>query len=111
MILGMSLSTFTLFHVAISLVAIAAGFVVLFAMFRRKVPRGWTAFFLVMTGLTSVTGYLFPASEILPSHIVGAITLVAVSLASLALYAFDLMHSSRWIYVASAVVALYLNVF
>jgi hypothetical protein len=111
MILGMSLPAFTLFHVALSLIAIAAGFVVLFSMFGAKVPRGWTALFLIMTALTSVTGYFFPAEKVLPSHIVGVITLVVVALASLAVYRYRLMRSWRWIYVVSAISALYLNVF
>ena len=80
-------------------------------MFESKVPRGSTALFLTLTALTCLTGYLFPVTKVLPSHIVGALTLVLVAIASLALYRYDLVRSWRWIFVVSAVAALYLNVF
>ena len=50
------MSTFTLFHVVISLVAIAAGFVVLAGLLRGQRLDAWTAIFLVTTIATSVTG-------------------------------------------------------
>jgi hypothetical protein len=111
MILGMSISTFTLVHVALSLVGIFAGLVVLFGMLNSKKLDGWTALFLATTVLTSVTGFPFPRDHILPSHIVGIISLVVLAIAIFALYARHLVGSWRWIYVASAVLALYLNVF
>ena len=111
MILGMSTSAFTLFHVVLSLAGILAGFVVVAGMFGSKMVDGWTALFLATTILTSVTGYFFPVHQILPSHIVGAVSLVALAIAMVALYGFRLERSWRWVYVASAVLALYLNVF
>ena len=56
MILGMSLETFTLLHVAISLIAIVTGFVVVIGMIAGKSLPVWTALFLLTTVLTSVTG-------------------------------------------------------
>jgi hypothetical protein len=111
MILGMSTSTFTLVHVILSLVGIFAGLVVVFGMFGSRKLDGWTALFLATTVLTSVTGFFFPFDKILPSHIVGIISLVVLALAILALYALHLAGPWRWIYVVSAVLALYLNVF
>ena len=111
MILGMSTSTFTLVHVVLSLVGIVAGLIVVFGMFASKKLEGWTALFLATTVLTSVTGFFFPFDHILPSHIVGIISLVVLAIAILALYALRLAGAWRWIYVVSAVVALYLNVF
>jgi hypothetical protein len=111
MILGMSVSTFTLVHVVISLVGIFAGLVVVFGMFGSKKLDGWTALFLAATVLTSVTGFFFPFDKILPSHIVGIISLVVLAIAILALYALHLAGPWRWIYVVSAMLALYLNVF
>ena len=111
MILGMSLSTFTLVHVVLSLVGIVAGLVVLFGMFGSKSLDGWTGLFLATTVLTSVTGYFFPSDRILPSHIVGAISLIVLAIALLALYARHLAGHWRWIDVVAATVALYLNVF
>jgi hypothetical protein len=86
MILGMSLATFTLFHVALSLAGISAGFVALAGMLVSRRYPGWTAIFLTTTVLTSVTGYFFPVGRILPSHIVGAISLVVLAVAIFALY-------------------------
>jgi len=111
MILGMSTSTFTLVHVVLSLVGIVAGLIVVFGMFASKKLEGWTALFLATTVLTSVTGFFFPFDHILPSHIVGIVSLVVLAIAILALYALRLAGAWRWIYVVSAVVALYLNVF
>jgi hypothetical protein len=111
MILGMSTSTFTAVHVVLSLIAIGAGIVVLAGMLRARRPAGWTAFFLATTVLTSVTGFFFPVDHLLPSHIVGIISLVVLAIALLALYGYRLAGSWRWLYVGSAVLALYLNVF
>ena len=111
MILGMSISTFTLIHVLISLVGIGAGVVVLYGMLASKLPPGWTGLFLATTVLTSVTGYFFPASQILPSHIVGAISLVVLAVAIFALYVQRLAGGWRSVYVITAIIALYLNVF
>jgi hypothetical protein len=111
MILGLSASTFTSVHVALSLIGIVSGVIALFGMVSGKKLDGWIALFLVTTVLTSVTGYFFPHDHILPSHIVGAISLVVLAIAIVALYVGRLAGSWRWIYVTSAVVALYLNVF
>ena len=71
----------------------------------------WTAIFLATTVLTSATGFLFPFNKLLPSHVVGIISLVVLAIALLALYGLHLAGAWRWIYVAAAVLALYLNVF
>jgi len=110
-ILGMSTSTFTLVHVVLSLIGIFAGAVVLFGMLSSNRLTAWTALFLATTVLTSVTGFFFPRDQILPSHIVGVLSLVVLAIAIVALYVYRLAGSWRWIYVASAVLALYLNVF
>ena len=111
MILGMSTSAFTLLHVVISLIGIVAGIVVAAAKLRSKTTSGWTAIFLATTVLTSATGFLFPSDKVLPSHIVGAISLFVLIMAIAALYGYRLARSWRWIYVVSALVAFYLNVF
>jgi hypothetical protein len=111
MILGMSLAAFTQLHVVISVIGIVAGVVVAFGMFSSKRMPGWTALFLVTTILTSATGFLFPFTKLLPSHIVGIISLVVLAIALLALYVYGAAGSWRWIYVTSALVALYFNCF
>jgi len=111
MILGMSTSTFTLVHVVLSLIGIVSGLVVLFGMLEARRLEGWTALFLATTVLTSATGFPLPHDHLLPSDIVGIISLVVLAAAILALYAFRLAGSWRWVYVVGAVLALYLNVF
>ena len=70
-----------------------------------------TALFLVTTVMTSVTGFLYPIATLLPSHIVGIISLAVLAAAIAGLYAFRLGGSWRWVYVVGAVASLYLNVF
>ena len=111
MILGMSLPTFTLVHVILSLIGIGGGLVAAIALTRSRLLPGWTLVFLLTTILTSVTGYFFPVDKILPSHIVGAISLAALAVAVLALYRYGVTGHWRWIYAVTAVVSLYLNVF
>lgn len=111
MIIGLSLSAFTTLHVIVSLIAIAAGFIVLLGMLGAHRLAGTTAIFLATTVLTSVTGLLFPFSSLLPSHAFAILSLVVLALAVLALYVFRLEGSWRWVYIISALIALYLNVF
>lgn len=105
------LKLFTQFHVLISLIGIAAGFVVIFGMIAGDPLDGWTALFLITTVATSVTGFLFPFQKLLPSHIVGVISLVVLALAIYARYGAHLAGSFAWIYAVSAVFAQYLNFF
>lgn len=111
MMLGMSLSTFTTVHVIISLVAIASGIIVLFGMLGSKRLNGLTALFLFTTVLTSVTGFGFPFTHLSPAHKLGIMSLVVLAIAILARYSFHMAGSWRWIYVVTATMALYLNVF
>jgi hypothetical protein len=110
-ILGMTTSTFTLLHVLISLAGIGAGIIVVFGLLTGKRLDGWTAIFLATTALTSLTGFLFPVEHLLPSHVVGIISLVVLAIAILARYALHLLGAWRWVYVVCAVLALYLNSF
>ncbi len=111
MIIGLSIHDFTVLHVAISVVAIATGLVVLFGMLRAHRFPGWTAAFLITTILTSVTGFMFPIHGFTPALGVGAISMVLLAAALIAIYVKHLGGSWRWIYVVTAAAALYLNVF
>ena len=112
MVLGMSLATFTLLHVIISLIAIVDGPCrdVRHARIAGRMP-GLTAIFLLFTILTSVTGFLFPFTQLLPSHMVGILSLVLLAIACVALYGMKLSGPWRWIYVLTALISLYFNVF
>jgi len=110
MILGLSTANFTLLHVIISLVAIASGLVVLFGMLGSQRMPGWTLFFLIMTILTSVTGFFFPIHGFTPALGVGSVSLVILLVALIALYGKHLAGAWRWIYIVAAVIALWFNV-
>ncbi len=111
MIFGMTTSTFTFVHVLLSLVGIGAGFVVVCGLLAGKRLDGWTALFLASTVATSMTGFGFPFDHVLPSHIVGVMSLLVLAVAIFARYALPLAGVWRRSYVVSAVIALYLNVF
>ena len=111
MILGMSLSAFTMLHVIISLIGIVSGLVVLSGLLGSNRTPGMTALFLLTTILTSATGFLFPFEKLLPSHMIGILSLVLLAIACIALYVSKLSGSWRWIYVVTAMIALYFNVF
>ena len=105
------LAVFTLFHVALSVVGIVAGFVAVFGLISAKQSKNWTGTFLVTTAATSVTGFLFPFHKFLPSHGVGIVSILVLALTIAALYVFHLAGAWRRAYVIGAVIALYLNVF
>lgn len=111
MIWDMTISTFTRVHVVLSLIGIGSGFIVLFGLLRGKQLDGWTALFLATTAATSVTGFGFPVEHLLPSHVVGLISLAVLTVAVLARYARHLAGAWRRIYVIGAAAALYLDVF
>ena len=111
MILGLSIPTFTLVHVLLSVIGIAAGLIVMERFVRTRALGLSNAIFLIATILTSVTGFLFPFKAWGPPHTLGAISLAVLALALLALYFGNLIGAWRWIYVVCAVMALYFNVF
>jgi len=111
MILGMSLSVFTTVHVIISLIGIVAGIFVISGLLGSKPMPGLTAIFLLFTILTNATGFLFPFEKLLPSHIIGTLSLVLLAIACIAFYGMKLSGPWRWIYVLTAMISLYFNVF
>jgi hypothetical protein len=98
-------------HVLLSLIGIVSGFVVLYGLLLGRPLGGWTALFLATTILTSVTGFPLAPFGFDPARAVGVISLVLLALAVAALYVFRLAGAWRWVYVGSAIAALYLNVF
>ncbi len=111
MTLGLSVAAITLIHVIISMIGIVTGLMTMIGLLRSSpVPR-WTTVFLLTTILTSVTGFMFPFDKLLPSHVIGIISLVLLAVACFALYSQKLAGRWRWIYVVTAMTALYLNIF
>jgi hypothetical protein len=114
MILGMGLSTFVTVHVIISLIGIVAGIIVMFGLLGSNRMPGLTAIFLLFTILTSATGFLIPpllSEKLLPSHMIGILSLVLLAIACVALYGMKLSGAWRSVYVVTAMTSLYLNVF
>jgi len=105
------LLTFTLIHVVLSVVGIVAGLVVVGGLMAGVRIDGWTGVFLVTTVLTNVTGFGFPFATLLPSHVVGGVSLVVLAVGIAARYWKHLKGAWRSIFVVTAVFALYLNVF
>lgn len=101
----------TLIHLAISLTAILTGLVVLSALVQGQTAAPLTGLFLGLTVLTSVTGFLFHNDSVTPGMVVGAISLVVLGIALFALYGRRLARRWRAVYVITAILALYLNVF
>ena len=105
------MTTFTIVHVVLSLIGIASGIVVAAGLLSSKRLDLWTILFLVSTFLTSATGFGFPVERLLPSHVIGAISIVVLAVALYARYARLMAGGWRATYVVAAVTALYLNVF
>jgi hypothetical protein len=80
-------------------------------MMAGKRLNGLTALFLLTTIATSVTGFGFPVEKLLPSHVIGIISLAVLALALLARYVGHLAGGWRGTYAICAVVALYFNCF
>jgi len=111
MVLGLSLSAFTTLHVVISLIAIVTGLVVMFGMLSSTKPGGLTGVFLLFTILTSVTGFMFPFNGVTPGILIGILSCILLAIACFAIYGQKLTGAWRWIYVLTALISLYLNVF
>ena len=111
MVLGLSFEAFTKLHVIISIIGIISGLVAVRGMLDSRKLAGWTAVFLAFTVLTSLTGFPLPPFGFDPPRAIGIISLVLLVGAILGYYVFQLRGAWRWIYVAAAVISLYLNVF
>jgi hypothetical protein len=106
-----NLSTFTLVHVAISLLGIIAGLVLVGGLVAGTRLDRWFSLFLVTTAFTSLTGFGFPNTSVTPAQVVGGLSLVILAVAAVARHWRRLAGVWRTVFVVSSVAALYLNLF
>jgi hypothetical protein len=99
------------FHVVISLIEMAAGLIMLYGLINGRAFGAWTVLFLATAILTSLTGFPLPPFGFDPPRAIGILTLVLLAVAVSAYYGFRLAGAWRWIYVVTAIAALYLDVF
>ena len=104
------MTTFTIFHVVLSLIGIVAGFLVIWGFVAARRLEAWTAVFLTATTLTSVTGFFFPIERFTPGLALGILSLAALSLAAVARYPMHMVGRWRETYVVSALISQYFNV-
>jgi hypothetical protein len=106
---GIPTDLFLKIHVVLSLIGIASGLIFLAGLVGGRLLAGWTALFLATTVLTSVTGFPLPPFGLDPPRIVGIVSLITLAIAIGSLYLFHLAGAWRWIYIVTALVALFLN--
>ena len=109
--MSLNFATFTLVHTLLSVVGILAGMVVVGGLMAGVRYNGWIATYLATTILTNATGFGFPFVVLMPSHILGVISLIILPFAVVALYLKHLAGGWRTTFVVITVTALYFNVF
>jgi hypothetical protein len=108
---GIPTHLFLQIHVAISLIALVTGLIALIGWLTGSFSRGWTALFLVTLILTSVTGFPLPPFGLDPPRMVGILSLILLAIAVLAIYVFKAGGAWRWIFLITAITALYFDAF
>jgi len=106
------MTTFTLIHVAISLVGIFTGLGVVWGLLVGEKFSALTAVFLTFTAATSLTGFCyFPFLGFTPGQAFGILSMILLVLAVYSLSVRQLSGVWCRVYVITAIAALYLNVF
>src|SRR5580700_9785902 len=108
---GIPTDIFLDIHVALSLIGLVFGLIVLYGLLSGEVLGAWTALFLAAMILTSVTGFPLPPFGLDPPRMVGILSLVLLAVALLAIYVFRVSGPWRWIFIVTAMTALYLDAF
>ena len=108
---GLPTHLFLQIHVAISLIALVTGLIAIIGWLTDNFSRGWTALFLGTLILTSVTGFPLPPFGLDPPRMVGILSLILLAIAVSAIYVFKVGAAWRWIFLVTAIAALYLDAF
>jgi hypothetical protein len=103
------IAALTLFHVIVSLIAIAAGIVLAHGLITRKRYDRWTLIFMVTTAVTVLTGFVFPYNGFTPGIGVGIICVLIFIPTALARYRFAMAGIWRPIFVVGALALFYFN--
>lgn len=112
MILGMSIQSFTILHVMVSLFAFICGLLMAwFGMLRAHLlPRTIGAFFATIVA-TIVTGFCFSTPGLDPAKIVGILSSLVVAAALWAYYVRHLEYGWRSVFIVGSFSAMYLHAF
>ena len=105
-----ALQALTIFHTAISILAILAGIPVVAALLANERHR-WTGTFLLLAVATSITGYAFPFHGVTPAMITGVVALVILALIYVAQRQLGNGRIWQWTYAGGVVLSLYLLLF
>jgi hypothetical protein len=100
----------TIFHTLISLVAIVAGIPVVYGFLKNETSR-WTTTYIVTTGLTLVTSFMFPYNGFTPAIGVGILCILIFLPTLYAKYRTGLTGIWRLVYVVGSTALLYFNCF
>jgi len=111
MVLGMPVATFVAIHTVISLIALVIGIKFAADLAKGKESAPLTLAFLATTALITMTGFMLPFVTLLPSHIFGFISVVALAAVIPAYYNFNVRGFWRRVFVAGALLLFYLNAF
>lgn len=100
----------TIFHTLISLVAIVAGIPVILGFLKNETSR-WTSTYIVATGLTLITSFMFPYNGFTPAIGVGILCILIFLPTLYAKYRTDLTGIWRLVWVVGSTALLYFNCF
>lgn len=100
----------TIFHTLISLVAIVSGIPVLLGFLKNETSR-WTTTYIVTTGLTLITSFMFPYNGFTPAIGVGILCILIFLPTIYAKYRTGLTGIWRLVYVVGSTALLYFNCF
>lgn len=100
----------TIVHTLISLVAIVTGIPVLLGFLKNETSR-WTSAYVVTTGLTLVTSFMFPYNGFTPAIGVGILCILIFLPTIYAKYRTGLAGIWRLVWVVGATALLYFNCF
>lgn len=111
MFFGIPVQSFVFVHTLITLIAIASGLVMLAGMLGNKRRDMAHMVFLLFSVLTAVTGFMIQFTPVTPAVTFGFLLSAVLVVALAGRYVFGMAGAWRWIYVVTAVFALYLNCF